>query len=645
MKATLKKMTLINFKGERKREINFSQETSIFGANGTGKSRIANAFLWCLFGIDQQDRKDYEIRTRLSDGTPLYKEECSVEVELLLDDRTYTLKRQYVDEWISPRGEKNEIHKGNRTDCWIDGSPCTVSKYNEFVASILNFNKTVFNILSRPLFFSTIKWEELREILFMLIKEIRDEQLAEGNEDYLKLIEVSKGTSIAEYRKGLISSIAKIKEENDKIAIRISQTKKMKPENKDWAEIEKQIKLLDVQIENLNNQITNANERVNTINKPYEDTLKEIEYKEKKCKIALETAQAKENAFNKKENYQIKIDDCVKNITALNDRIGRKNDNSIKNNEKISEITEKRNILRAEFQTKQAEVWNGSNLCPTCNKPLESEQDFQNAKVKVLREINERNISLKKEREKLEKSNEELQAEIKSLQEDIEKLQSKQKEFVALLDRQKQQTIRILTYEDVEECKKLQAEITKLNNENATRIRVNDDEVLSQLSSEVKEKTKERDNLLLSLKDRETISIFDAEISLLESTRDKKILEKVELEHKDTIAMSFMEKKINSCEERINSMFSIVKFQLFVHRLNGNIEECCVPTINGVPFNSVNTAMQINGGLDVINTLSKFWNMSVPIFIDNRESVNKLIPTTAQLINLVVTEDKELVIK
>ena len=59
----IKKMALTNFKGLRNQEITFEQNTNIYGANGTGKTTIFDAFTWMLFGKDSSDRKDFEIKT------------------------------------------------------------------------------------------------------------------------------------------------------------------------------------------------------------------------------------------------------------------------------------------------------------------------------------------------------------------------------------------------------------------------------------------------------------------------------------------------------------------------------------------------------------------------------------------------------
>ena len=55
--------------------------------------------------------------------------------------------------------------------------------------------------------------------------------------------------------------------------------------------------------------------------------------------------------------------------------------------------------------------------------------------------------------------------------------------------------------------------------------------------------------------------------------------------------------------------------------------------------------MKINAGLDIINAICKFEGITVPIFTDNAESINELLPTQSQIIRLVVSEDDKLTIK
>jgi exonuclease SbcC len=62
-----------------------------------------------------------------------------------------------------------------------------------------------------------------------------------------------------------------------------------------------------------------------------------------------------------------------------------------------------------------------------------------------------------------------------------------------------------------------------------------------------------------------------------------------------------------------------------------------------VPFSELNTAGKIWAGIDIINAMSSHYNVSAPIFLDNRESVTAIPDTDAQIINLIVSPaDKKL---
>ena len=100
--------------------------------------------------------------------------------------------------------------------------------------------------------------------------------------------------------------------------------------------------------------------------------------------------------------------------------------------------------------------------------------------------------------------------------------------------------------------------------------------------------------------------------------------------------------------ERINSKFKNVRFRLFVEQQNGGIKDDCevmIPTGAGrmVPYTFANNAARINAGLEIIEALSRHWGLTMPVFIDNAESVTHLADLDTQTIRLVVSEaDKTL---
>ena len=71
------------------------------------------------------------------------------------------------------------------------------------------------------------------------------------------------------------------------------------------------------------------------------------------------------------------------------------------------------------------------------------------------------------------------------------------------------------------------------------------------------------------------------------------------------------------------------------------MEECCevlIPNDAGVPvpWRDANNAAKINAGLEIIGTLSRHWDMTMPVFVDNAESVQNTESVSTQLIRLVV---------
>ena len=118
-----------------------------------------------------------------------------------------------------------------------------------------------------------------------------------------------------------------------------------------------------------------------------------------------------------------------------------------------------------------------------------------------------------------------------------------------------------------------------------------------------------------------------------------------ELEGQLFLCEEFVRTKVELSEGLINKKFNNISFKLFNNLINGGLEETCEILIDGVPYSNANTASQINAGIEVINTLSEHYGVTAPIFIDNREAVNKIVSTESQVINLIVTNDKELVVE
>lgn len=109
------------------------------------------------------------------------------------------------------------------------------------------------------------------------------------------------------------------------------------------------------------------------------------------------------------------------------------------------------------------------------------------------------------------------------------------------------------------------------------------------------------------------------------------------------IVDEFTRYKTRFVEESINSLFRVARFRLFREQANGGIEERCDVICDGVPYLGLNNGAKINAGIDIINTLSRHFGVTVPLFVDNAESVTNLECAATQTIRLVVSAtDKKL---
>jgi len=167
----------------------------------------------------------------------------------------------------------------------------------------------------------------------------------------------------------------------------------------------------------------------------------------------------------------------------------------------------------------------------------------------------------------------------------------------------------------------------------------------SDLLPRKKELTSKIDELKKQLSERDVITRNKAEIERLKAEGSNLAQQIADLEKTEFTIDAFNKVKIDECDRRVNGLFEIVKFKLFDKTIEGNEFECCIPcNKSGVPIAATNNAEEINAGLDIIRTLSQFYNVSAPIFCDNAESVNEYLNTGSQMVYLTVTKEPELTI-
>lgn len=658
-KITLHSITLTNWRGEKHRTTEFHTDapTYILGGNGLGKSRHFDAFCWLLFGKDSRDRKDFELRTYDDRHHPLRHCECSVEAVISVDGERHTLKREYQEQWVKPKGQVDEVFKGNITVCTWDGVPLKVSDFQKRITSTI-IDETVFKMITNPRYFAEkMKWQLQRETLLQISGTKSDAEIASGNADFRALLDTLDGKSLSDFRKQLALEKKRLKEEKDDILPRIDQTQKMMPQAEDWDALSQQQDALRKQINDITLQLEDSGKRTEAEQKQiselqlqiYDLQRKQDEARQAYGKQLQDDADAKNEARRAIEK-QCKATAAAKSENSID--IRHAEDRIIYLKEQIKQLGLQLDDLRKEWYEINSQRYDGSDICPHCGQRLpqsmiaSAKDDFEAHKRKLIDTNNSRGKSLSSQRKSYEEELAAKHDELKSLQAKSKALDTTMQSLYDELSRHPQAKTHAYQTSDIPGWDDCQKQINDLNGQiRALSAPKTDTEAEASLRAEREQLQAQYHDLRQRLIKKSQIAEANAEIERL-NHRGKLLASQIAaIEKREYIAAQFSKKKIEDCEKRINSMFQIVRFQLFDYTQDGNEFSTCIPLVGGVPYAVANTASQLNAGLDIINTLCRFNNVSAPIFCDGAESVNSYIPTLSQMIFLQVTSDPQLVIR
>ncbi|WP_426473397.1 ATP-binding protein [Chryseobacterium balustinum] len=661
----LKRLSLLNFKGIRNLSIDFDNNTNIFGDNGTGKTTIFDSILWLLFGKDSTDRKDFELKTLDSENNVIPKVDHEVEGDFLVNSEPVRLKRVFREKWVKTKGALESEFSGNETLYYWNDVPMSQKQYNEKVGEIID--EKVFKLITSPSAFNSLKWQDRRDVLVKIAGEVSDVDLAAGNEEYIALVAQLTNKSLEEFKKQIAATIKKAKDDIKMIPTRIDEVERSKPDAVNAVEINTEIKAKESQIENIDNQLLDKSKAFDEVINQRNANQDEIFKLARKVNtIVFEIAERAKNEANsgdsKADQILKQINDKKSNeLQPAEQKIVRLKsekstlENNISNYEKS--IKEKRELWEVE-NAKDFIFSEDNAVCPCCERALDAstienqkaelQTKFNANKKSILDGINAdgKAISEKKNNAVAELSEVDLRIasgesfissvkeSITSLESDYESTKTNSETKVSVED-----LIEKYTSENTElptlksQIATLEAKVFELPDANAN----NDLRTQKQtINSEIQV-------LRDSLKANDQINAADIRIKELQKEESMLAQSIADVEKTQYVIENFIKLKIDTIEDRINEKFSFVKFRLFKTQINGGVEECCDALINGVPFIDANTASKINAGIDIINSLCEFYNVSAPIIIDNRESVVKLIDSPSQIINLFVSpEDKKL---
>lgn len=651
----LHRLTLNNFQGIKALTFEFpdGQSASIYGDNATGKTTVYNALTWLLFDKASTAAKNFTPKTRGTDGDIHHLDHSAEAVFSTDEGRIVTLKKTYKEVYKKKRGSAHEEFSGHTVEYEIDGVPV---KEKEFTNSILAFcggDTEKPKMLTMPDYFpEQLAWDTRRKILLEICGDITDDEIIAANPDLKELPDFLRMTgtaeqyySIDEYRKVASARRTDINKQLTEIPARIDEATQAIPDTTglDADEIARNISALekkrdtlleekaaaaagDTATANVRQQIADAKTKlaegraahIKAQNEKNSDTEADIILAQKKATAARHEAE------------DIEID--IRRKTAEVDRL---------------EATRMR--LVNEYKETSAETWDESQMvCPTCGQSLPADQvekmreDFNLRKSKRLEEINARG-----RREASKEQIAALRGEIEELNTKLTEARERQSAAEAEVSSLREKIIPTTAYEDTEEYTAITAEIARLNDEmaDAGKIATEAQSAAEAKISAVRDAIRDEQDKAMQITMAENQR---RRIGELEKQEKRLSGEYEELEKGLYLCDLFTKAKVDALTDRINAKFKNVRFRLFQEQLNGGLKEDCevmIPTADGrlIPYTFANNAARINAGLEIIATLSEHWEVKMPVFIDNAESVTRLVESDTQTIRLVVSEaDKKL---
>ena len=631
MNLRLTNLKIENFKGIKDLMIDFTNVKTIKGANATGKTTIFDAVTWLLFNKNSLGVEKFDLRPLDENGKQIDFVEIKVEASFENDNgERFSLEKKQKQNWVKHTGEEKAVFSGNVNEYSVNGFPKSEKDYKAFIAEIIP--EETFKLLSNPCYFTSLAWKKQREILMNFASTESDLDLAKrigGFDDLISELEFAPTTE------DIKNKWAKAKKELDtktkELPTRIDEVSRGKVDY-DLAELELQKAELERRV---NSTKTDNTAEIDTLKS---DILN--------LKLKLSDIRNNANRENDVKRAELKatIAETNADILALSNE---KNTFSAKiksNNSFIDMATKQKDEYgKKYFEIKAEELNPSATVCPTCKQTLPAEKietiksDFEISKKKRMDDLVGLGNRTKADIDRLMAENAELEKKIAALG-STEILEKKKAEFTKQLETIPTEIDMNTISEYVETLNIISSKETMLQTlENASK-----ENVLAN-SNDVAELAIVKGKIAEMLNNDK----IDARIEELKAEQREVAQKTATCEKMLYLLDNFIRAKLDAISASVNANFELVNFKLFNVLLNGNTEETCEMTVNGVPFSTLNNGAKIVGGLDIIRTLSKHYDKSVFAFVDNSESVNEFnLPTMdCQLIRLVVTDDKELVVE
>ncbi len=607
--------------------VKFGKETKISGTNEAGKTRVREAFLWLLTGVDIYDRANYKIKPDHENTATDPEVSCSVTG---IFDNDIALKREY-----GATTKKDGTYKGDTTlyaksedggKHWIED--IMQKDYEEIVKEMFGEKWKIKMLIDPEYFAGKLPWRTRRNIVFEIAGEITDDEVLENLTECKYISDLLKAGEPDEVKKKLKRQARKIEEKMKEL----KAVKKEKKKDLQEMELPESEAKLRKEVENIEKEIDQLREKKAGIEagKELHENLQEAENK-----LMQERKKAAEKTEKKREAYSEKKQEIREELEDMENKKKQKR----RIQDRIEDKKEEVQKLRNEYMAEQKKVWEGSTECYACGRDLPEEKikdakkKFNSRKVKALKNINITGQSLKAEIEELEKK--------------AEKINVNDEEYSEVLARMKK-----IEYPEAEEVDEKYEKAVK---EAKQALRYEEKSIAAQIepcNEKISELTEGKEQVLKELARFDEKARIEKRIE--ELTEEQKAESEVLTETKQQIEEidKFMKMKVDLNEKQIYRTFGC-KFVMYEKRKGTDgYKEKCEVMVEGrndkeVEFMNASTGKRNKIGILIAEVLQKHYEKELPVFVDNSESIAKRNrpETDMQVVWLTFSENKNLKIE
>lgn len=607
----------------------------ICGKNGTGKTTAGIAPSWVFTGKDLELQDEPYIRN-------LNNVECESSVTILseIDGKKVKFRKFQVDMRTKKQIEQNApVRISNRYE--INDVPMTAKDFFKVLEGY-GIDVDNFLLLTNGDYLLSLKKAEMRKILFSLVDDIEDIDVAKLIPDCAQAAKELDDSTMEEIIARNKATAKRCKEQMDALPNQIVGMEKSKVEVDPT---------LEDKAEALKAEISALTEKMNAVKAKADTKAIDLRIRElRNRKTEMHNEANAERLAKYREAHQA-LNDAEGKLTVARRNLNRVevSGEGINNTYKSAVAFYKK--LNEDLSEVKKQKFVGKTVCPTCGQKIPKDQvdeakaNWKKAHDETIRGLEDRIRAVKTQCEGYKSDGANLAKEKSAASKKVESLTK----AVSLASQE------VAKYETViiPDCKAIDDEILQLEAEKkksseygteAYKLTLDIADKKDELQAIVRKQAAEVNNSYIDER------IAEAKASLKEYSQAKadaeNILYQIQL---------ISQKKNEMLSDAINSHFTRVRFRLFNVQKNGEIKDDCTPLVlcsdgeyRDMTY-SANTAAIVAAKLDICNGLQKFYGQKLPIWLDGAECLDEknrdALKLDTQLILLCVTEDERLVVR